>query len=235
MSIDRTPRVLSIQSHTVFGFVGNKAATFPLQTMGFNVDCINTVSLSNHPAYEHGTRGKALDDEVLSSIVDGLSDNNLLGYDAIVTGYTRSQRHLEIIADTVKRVRLVNPNAIYVCDPVLGDNGEFYVPPELKETYEQSLLPLASILKTNMFESQVLSGKTINSLPSAIEACRILHTKGPQLCIMTGLALETHPSDSLSAVASWQGKDQEQSVYAVTFPKMEGMECERLYGCVYRK
>eukprot|EP01031_Cornospumella_fuschlensis_P028389 gene28389-34275_t len=57
------PRVLSIQSHTVFGFVGNKAATFPLQTMGFNVDCINTVSLSNHPAYSAGCKGQALQPE----------------------------------------------------------------------------------------------------------------------------------------------------------------------------
>jgi pyridoxine kinase len=31
------PRVLSIQSHTVHGYVGNKAAVFPLQLLGFEV------------------------------------------------------------------------------------------------------------------------------------------------------------------------------------------------------
>ncbi|CAI7774694.1 unnamed protein product [Closterium sp. NIES-53] len=41
-------RVLSIQSHTVQGYVGNKAAVFPLQLLGFDVDPINSVQLSNH-------------------------------------------------------------------------------------------------------------------------------------------------------------------------------------------
>ena len=31
-------RVLSIQSHVVHGYVGGKAAVFPLQLMGFDVD-----------------------------------------------------------------------------------------------------------------------------------------------------------------------------------------------------
>ena len=46
-----TPRILSIQSYTVHGYVGNKAAMFPLQCMGYNVDAINTAELSNHPVY----------------------------------------------------------------------------------------------------------------------------------------------------------------------------------------
>lgn len=31
-------RVLSIQSHVVFGYVGGKAAVFPLQCLGYDVD-----------------------------------------------------------------------------------------------------------------------------------------------------------------------------------------------------
>ena len=33
-------RVLSIQSHVVSGYVGNKSATFPLQLLGFEVNAI---------------------------------------------------------------------------------------------------------------------------------------------------------------------------------------------------
>jgi len=36
-------RILSIQSHVVSGYVGNKSATFPLQLLGFEVDAINSV------------------------------------------------------------------------------------------------------------------------------------------------------------------------------------------------
>jgi hypothetical protein len=41
-------RVLSIQSHVVRGYVGNKCAVFPLQLLGFEVDSINSVHFSNH-------------------------------------------------------------------------------------------------------------------------------------------------------------------------------------------
>lgn len=41
-------RVLSIQSHVVWGYVGNKAATFPLQVLGYDVDAVNSVQFSNH-------------------------------------------------------------------------------------------------------------------------------------------------------------------------------------------
>ena len=45
-------RVLSIQSHVVSGYVGNKSATFPLQLLGFEVDAINSVQVSLRMLYE---------------------------------------------------------------------------------------------------------------------------------------------------------------------------------------
>lgn len=36
-------RVLSIQSHVAYGYVGGRAATFPLQLLGWDVDVVNTV------------------------------------------------------------------------------------------------------------------------------------------------------------------------------------------------
>ena len=41
-------RVLSIQSHVVSGYVGNKSATFPLQLLGFEVDAINSVQVKHN-------------------------------------------------------------------------------------------------------------------------------------------------------------------------------------------
>ena len=45
------PRVLSVQSSVVSGYVGNRSAMFPLQLLGFNVDCVNSVQFSNHTGY----------------------------------------------------------------------------------------------------------------------------------------------------------------------------------------
>lgn len=45
------PKVLSVQSHVVSGCVGNRAAVFPLQLLGFDTDYINSVQFSNHTQY----------------------------------------------------------------------------------------------------------------------------------------------------------------------------------------
>lgn len=47
-SVETSPRVLSIQSHVVHGYVGNKCAVFAMQTNGVDVDPINTVQFSNN-------------------------------------------------------------------------------------------------------------------------------------------------------------------------------------------
>ena len=39
------------------------------------------------------------------------------------------------------------PNA--VCDPVMGDEGRLYVPPEMVDAYRTDLLPLASVIVPN--------------------------------------------------------------------------------------
>ena len=67
INVSQEKRVLSIQSHVVCGYVGtslarsaaqsrnshfffsgNKAASFPLQLLGWEVDQVNTVEFSNH-------------------------------------------------------------------------------------------------------------------------------------------------------------------------------------------
>jgi pyridoxine kinase len=42
------PAILSIQSHVVYGHVGNSAAVFALQRVGREVWPIHTVHFSNH-------------------------------------------------------------------------------------------------------------------------------------------------------------------------------------------
>lgn len=48
MPQDRPKRVLSIQSHVVHGYVGNKSCVFPLQLLGYETDYICSVQFSNH-------------------------------------------------------------------------------------------------------------------------------------------------------------------------------------------
>ena len=184
------PRVLSIQSTVSFGYVGNKAATFPLQCLGFHVDSINTVSLSNHPSYAGGFKGQFLSAEDMQNTVAGLQNNDLLkGVECVLTGYTRSVGVLEQIESTVRTVKESNPEALYICDPVLGDNGSFYVPEELVAFYKTRLLPLAFAATPNYFETEALTGIRVDSVADAVSACEVLHAMGPQVLLLKGLRL----------------------------------------------
>ena len=80
------PRILSIQSHVIHGYVGNKAVTFPLSCYGFHVDNINTITLSNKPGYNHGFKGSKLETSMFNDLIQGLQDNSLLNYDILMTG-----------------------------------------------------------------------------------------------------------------------------------------------------
>ncbi len=170
--MERPSRILSIQSHAVHGYVGNKAAVFPLQCLGADVDIINTVVLSNHPAYSGGFQGHALQPSELDALISGLRSNNLTNYDAVLTGYVRNREVLEAIADAVESIQTSNSSlnnssvtsgskskkCHYFLDPVLGDNGRFYVPEELKEVYLNRLLKLATVRASFQLHYQLCHG-----------------------------------------------------------------------------
>lgn len=54
----------------VHGYVGNRAATFPLQLLGIDVDCLNTVQLSSHTGYKH-IKGQRLSADDVRNLVNG--------------------------------------------------------------------------------------------------------------------------------------------------------------------
>jgi pyridoxine kinase len=66
--------------------------------------------------------------EELDDIIEGLQKNNLLTHNYLLTGYIGTAATLERVANIVDILKQNNPNFIYLCDPVMGDNGKFYVP-----------------------------------------------------------------------------------------------------------
>eukprot|EP01147_Barroeca_monosierra_P009003 gene9003-1333_t len=159
-------RVLSIQSHVVHGYVGNKAATFPLQTLGIEVDAINSVQFSNHTGYANVKGTKQAADE-LWELINGLESNDLLHYTHILTGYVGTSEFLNAVLGIIRKLKEVNPSIIYVCDPVLGDHGKLYVPKDdlcifndsatdMVPIFRKDLLPLADIITPNQYELELL-------------------------------------------------------------------------------
>ncbi|KAK9989739.1 hypothetical protein SO802_029978 [Lithocarpus litseifolius] len=197
-----TGRVLSIQSHTVQGYVGNKSAVFPLQLLGYDVDPINSVQFSNHTGYP-SFKGQVLDGQQLWELIEGLEANNLLYYTHLLTGYIGSVSFLNTILEVVNKLRSINPKLIYVYDPVLGDEGKLYVPSELVSVYREKVVPVASMLTPNQFEAEQLTGFRIGSERDGREACNILHATGPSKVVITSIVID----GSLHLIGS-QGRSQ---------------------------
>eukprot|EP00092_Neocalanus_flemingeri_P079825 GFUD01099485.1.p1 GENE.GFUD01099485.1~~GFUD01099485.1.p1 ORF type:complete len:306 (-),score=106.06 GFUD01099485.1:190-1107(-) len=214
---DLEHRVLSVQSHVVSGYVGNKSATFPLQLLGFEVDTINSVQFSNHTGYPAGVRGQVLDDTQLQQLVDGLDANHINQYSHIINGYIGSKSFLTKLGEVVKHLKSINPDLVYVCDPVMGDTGPgLYVPKELLPVYQEVILPLADVCLPNQFEAELLTNKKIESEEDAIAVMDILHSKGVSTVILssTELGSDTH----LVCLASHTRSGQ-KTVVKVLIPK----------------
>ena len=177
---------------------------FPLQLLGFDVDIINSVQFSNHTGYPFGWEGNVLDGSMLEKLVDGIERNGLLSSCSddgdsdetgrignILTGYIGSESFLRAVVNVVQKLKALNPNCRYVCDPVLGDMGRFYVPKELVDIYRREVLPLADVITPNQFEIEQLTGISIKSIKDAQSACRILHDIGVSTVLITSIVFET--------------------------------------------
>lgn len=180
----RDYRVLSIQSHVVSGYVGNKSACFPLQTLGFEVDFINSVQFSNHTGYPE-FKGQVLNAEELQDLYDGLKLNRINRYSHVLTGYVGSDSFLNKVADIIQELKRENPSLMYVCDPVMGDDGKLYVPQSQVNIYRDRLIVMADVVTPNQFELELLSEKEITTESTVLEAMDVLHKKGIPIVVLT--------------------------------------------------
>lgn len=194
--------ILSIQSHVTYGHVGNAAAVFPLQRLGFEVWPLHTLQFSNHAGYA-GFAGRVFPAEHLREVVEGLAARGVLETcDAVLSGYLGTAEAGAAVLDAVVRVKRANPRALYACDPVMGDGGGgLYVDAALPELFRGRALPLADLIAPNHFELEVLSGATVVTLDEAVAAARGLVTRGPRAVLVTGLRHDTTRAGDIELLA----------------------------------
>jgi pyridoxine kinase len=175
-------RILSIQSHVVYGLAGNAAAVFPMQRLGHQVYPLNLLQFSNHTGYgEWG--GKAISDAELYDVLAGLKtlgiDKKL---DCIITGYIGSEAQAQLIYEFIKDLKAENPKILYSCDPVMGDEHTgMYVKQEVADFMVGGLSSLADYISPNRFELSLLVGKAISNFDTVQEAAQQLLRRGTKL------------------------------------------------------
>jgi pyridoxine kinase len=199
---DARVKILSIQSSVAYGHVGNSAAVFPLQRLGHEVWPVITVHFSNHTGYG-AWRGPLLAAEDVREVIAGIEDRGVLGEaDAVLSGYQGDPAVGGVILDAVARVKELNPDAVYCCDPVMGDVGRgMFVRPGIPEFMRDTVVPQADIVTPNHFELDFLAGRTTTTLDELLDAVDDVRARGPRDVLVTSVLHGDVPDGRLDVVA----------------------------------
>ncbi|KAF8979832.1 putative pyridoxal kinase [Entomortierella lignicola] len=116
--------------------------------------------------------------------------------------------------------------SILVLDPVMGDNGQLYVQPDVIPIYRE-LMKYAKAVTPNQFEAETLADKKIVDVKSCLEVIEILHGFGVKNVVITSVSLSS--SDvrdvSVSVTNGVPQRDQnhaeEISMYCVCSSKQD--------------
>jgi pyridoxine kinase len=151
------PAVLVVSSHVVRGAVGGRAAVFALERLGFPVWSLPTVILPWHPGHGPSTR-VPFDRAAFAGAVADLAGSPGLGeVGAILTGYFADGSQIEPVAELVALIKSRDPEALYLCDPVIGDADGLFRPPDVVAGIRDRLMPLADIATPNRYELMALA------------------------------------------------------------------------------
>ncbi|HZH51770.1 MAG TPA: pyridoxal kinase PdxY [Microvirga sp.] len=199
--------ILSIQSHVAYGHVGNASAVFPMQRLGVEVWPIHTVQFSNHTGYG-SWKGRVFDGPAIEELVEGIAERGVLARcDGVLSGYMGSADIGNAILSAVARVRSLNPQALYCCDPVIGDVGRgVFVRPGIPEFMRDQAVPAADIVTPNQFELDYLSGLTTETLDDVKKGIAAVQAMGPKAVLVTSVEARETPSDTVDLVAGEGGR-----------------------------
>lgn len=195
--------ILSIQSWVAYGHVGNAAAMFPMQRLGHEVWAVNTVQFSNHTGYG-AWKGSVFSGDAVAEVVTGIEERGALSRcDGVLSGYMGDATIGEAILSAVAKVKAVRPDALYCCDPVIGDVGRgIFVRPGIPEFMQTRALAVADIITPNHFELELLSGREAKTAQDLVAALDAVHALGPKVIVVTSLLLADTPQGVIDLVVS---------------------------------
>ena len=157
--------------------------------------------------------------------MEGLAANHLNKYSHVLTGYIGSESFLNQVSHEISQLKLINPSLLYHCDPVLGDNGLFYVPESLVQVYRDQVLPIADAITPNDFELRQLSGEPCDTLENTLVAIDKLHSIGPKTIVLSSIALndegDNDDGNNLTLICSCKLNDGNINRARLDFPRID--------------
>lgn len=195
-------KILSIQSAVAYGHVGNSAAVFPLQRIGVEVLPVYTVNFSNHTGYG-AWRGPLISPDDVRDVIIGIEERGVLGeVDVVLSGYQGSDGIGDVILDAVARVKSANPDAVYSCDPVMGNaKSGCFVAPAIPILLRDRVVPNADIITPNQFELGFLTETEPSDLDSTLASADIARAMGPATVLVTSVERPDRPEGTIEMLA----------------------------------
>ncbi|GAB2701096.1 pyridoxine kinase [Microbacterium marinum] len=195
-------KVLSIQSAVAYGHVGNSAAVFPLQRIGVEVLPVYTVNFSNHTGYG-AWRGPLISPADVSDVLTGVEERGAFpDIDVVLSGYQGGEGIADVILDAVSRVKAANPDAIYACDPVMGNaKSGCFVAPAIPILLRERVVPAADLITPNQFELGFLTGTEPADLQSTLASADAARAMGPSTVLVTSVERPDRPEGTIEMLA----------------------------------
>ena len=187
-------KILSIQSAVAYGHAGNSAAVFPLQRIGVEVLPVYTVNFSNHTGYG-AWRGPLISPDDVHEVILGIEERGVFGeIDVVLSGYQGSDGIGDVILDAVARVKAANPDAVYACDPVMGNaKSGCFVAPAIPVLLRERVVPAADIITPNQFELGFLTETEPSDLDSTLASVDAARAMGPTTVLVTSVERPDRP------------------------------------------
>ncbi|MBD7957823.1 pyridoxal kinase PdxY [Microbacterium sp. Sa4CUA7] len=190
--------ILSIQSAVAYGHVGNSAAVFPLQRIGVEVLPVYTVNFSNHTGYG-SWRGPLISPDDVREVITGIEERGAFAdIDVVLSGYQGGEGIGQVIIDTVARVKAANPDAVYACDPVMGNaKSGCFVAPSIPVLLREKVVPVADIITPNQFELGFLTGTEPATIDETLDAADRARAMGPRTVLVTSVERPDRPEGTI--------------------------------------
>lgn len=195
-------QILSIQSAVAYGHAGNSAAVFPMQRIGVEVLPVYTVNFSNHTGYG-AWRGPVMEPSDVADVITGVEERG--GFDeldAVLSGYQGSEGIADVIIDAVARVKARCPEALYACDPVMGNaKSGCFVAPAIPDLLRDKVVPVADIITPNQFELGYLTGTSPDTIASTLASADAARAMGPATILVTSVERPDRPDNTTEMMA----------------------------------
>ena len=195
-------QILSIQSAVAYGHAGNSAAVFPMQRIGVEVLPVYTVNFSNHTGYG-AWRGPVMAPSDVADVITGVEERG--GFDeldAVLSGYQGSEGIADVIIDAVARVKARRPDALYACDPVMGNaKSGCFVAPAIPDLLRDKVVPVADIITPNQFELGYLTGTSPDTIASTLASADAARAMGPATILVTSVERPDRPDNTIEMMA----------------------------------